>query len=38
VRLKHKLLIAECIGYAVVGLALYGLWSLVEDMWRWIGR
>jgi hypothetical protein len=32
VRLRHKLLIAECIGYAVVGLALYGAYALVRDL------
>jgi hypothetical protein len=32
VKLRHTLLLAECIGYATVALALYGLWSLVEDL------
>jgi hypothetical protein len=31
-RLRHKLLLFECIGYAVVGLALYGAYALVRDV------
>jgi hypothetical protein len=33
-RLKTRLLLFECIGYVVVGLALYGAYALVRDVWE----